>query len=667
MLLPVFLIGIVFIMLILIILLFYVEKGNKSKSKTQHTLPRAWGIRHSTWFQWHKKISNLFLTRKQLIRITQQLAELSIYTREEVKIYATQFFLIANFAMLSVILMGAVLMQDFFITIIIGGFALVLRTIIIDKQIDRIHFQLIKQLDVTLSNIRQAYLRVNVIPDAIAEAEAGPLVKHALDDIHTILTSTNSQQRLDAFYSSTPFKLLQTLAGVCYLLNDAGDTRLADGTSNFILAMNMLSEEVRLEVRKISYTRMIFGNAEIMPLICIPMVGGLERFFFSCLPGTTNILKGIFGYASKCIIVFASFGGYYMVANANHAHKTRQDDRPKWAINLLTYELWKTFIDNIKPKADKRKVKKVKLLKGSLSLMDIDILYTLKSIYASIAFVTVVILTFLIIVLGKNYVYQSVTTASLAADNGITQEMYNRKFALDCEVLALKEQPTKSQVLEIVKARFGDFDQLSQEDEATRIYTKYKNYHNSYYHWYYLFIAYIGTFIGWIVPDKILSLRAKMLKLESEEDVLQLQTIIAILMYTPLDTLDTLYWLEKQSEVHKSVLLECYHEYPSNPEFALANLKHKVVIEDFKRIIDKLTLTIHQISLVEAFSDLVSERNHIMRMRETQQEFSIKKKRQQMSTFIMAPLGLTLALYIVAPIGILAYNQAISVMSSLPM
>ncbi len=98
-------------------------------------------------------------------------------------------------------------------------------------------------------------------------------------------------------------------------------------------------------------------------------------------------------------------------------------------------------------------------------------------------------------------------------------------------------------------------------------------------------------------------------------------------MNTSTDTLETLYWLEKQSRVHKNAILDAYHEYPSNPDLALNRLKAKAVLPGFKRLVDKLILTIHQISLGEAFSDLVTERDHVMRIREISQNTTLNKKR----------------------------------------
>ncbi len=152
-------------------------------------------------------------------------------------------------------------------------------------------------------------------------------------------------------------------------------------------------------------------------------------------------------------------------------------------------------------------------------------------------------------------------------------------------------------------------------------------------------------------------MRIRLLKTESEEDVLQLQTIITILMNTSVDTMETLYWLQRQSRTHRNALIDAYHEYPSDPELALYRLKSKVTLPDFKRMVDKLFLTIHQISLADAFSDLISERAHVLRIREITQQTILKKKRSLVSPLALIPLALTAICYILLPLGILGIKE----------
>ena len=150
---------------------------------------------------------------------------------------------------------------------------------------------------------------------------------------------------------------------------------------------------------------------------------------------------------------------------------------------------------------------------------------------------------------------------------------------------------------------------------------------------------------------------SSLVKTEAEEDVLQIQTMLSILMYTSLDTLAAIYWMIQTSKIHKDILLFCYHEYPSNPELSIERMKSKVNIAEFQNMCDKLISTIHYITLREAFADLVQEREHIMQLRELVQDSTIKKKRTIASPLAMGSLFALCVGHILLPIAILGIQE----------
>lgn len=88
-----------------------------------------------------------------------------------------------------------------------------------------------------------------------------------------------------------------------------------------------------------------------------------------------------------------------------------------------------------------------------------------------------------------------------------------------------------------------------------------------------------------------------MVRAEEEEDVLQLQTMLAILRFTHLDTMEALYWLARQSRVYQTAIYFAYHEYPSDPELALNRLKDKSSLPEFQQICERLLSTISQVTI----------------------------------------------------------------------
>ena len=158
-------------------------------------------------------------------------------------------------------------------------------------------------------------------------------------------------------------------------------------------------------------------------------------------------------------------------------------------------------------------------------------------------------------------------------------------------------------------------------------------------------------FIASKLPEFQLKMRTNLIRSESEEDCLQLQTITGIMMHTNIDTLDLLDWYAQHSRVFKGILLEAYHNYPSNPERTLRILKEKSATVEFKALVDRLELTRHQLTIAEAFADTQSERHHLLSMRETAQLYAIRKKRSLMSAPAMMPLWVIIIGYTMIPLG----------------
>ncbi|MDX8360764.1 hypothetical protein [Cytobacillus sp. IB215316] len=658
------LIALTLTMLVVVAVLVSMEKKNNTKAKKQGTKKQGL-IPISTYFRIYKLLDNLFFTRGSINKIRTRLSELSVYTNLELRVMAVKFYLVSSFASVGLVVTGAIIFQDLFSILLVLAYAIVMKNVLVDKQIDSVHFKILKQLSIALSSVRQNYLRLGSIPDSITEAEIGSELQRAFEDIYLILTAIDGEQRLDEFYASTPFKLLQTFAGTCFILNNSGDAKLDDGSSSFIQSMGMIADEVNLEIRRISTQKAKFGKLEYLPIAPVGVIGLIENYFSNTIPGTSVIYNGSTGYIFRVVIVVSSIIAYLTIARINSAVTVKKDDRNIVILWLLSKKTFRIFIEDIMPKKYKKLLRKNKAIKGSLSMIDIPHLYASKFLYASIAFILSIAITIFAIGIGKEFVYENTREVSLLGGEKLTQEDIDKRLEMDEYFLSLPVLPSERDTLLFVEEQLPELEEYDKSAQVKRLQQKYTDYHNAEIKWWMLAVCFVISLICWKIPDIILIARAWVLKTESEEDVLQMQTIIAILMNTSSDTLDTIYWLERQSRVHKNALIDAYHEYPSNPELSLNRLKNKSVVGEFKRLVDKLILTIHQITLKEAFSDLISERNHVMRIREMSQETTIMRKRAIVSPIAMLPLYLTIFLYIMIPLGILGYKEFIDTMSNM--
>lgn len=631
------------------------RKGSHKKKKGLISL--------STYFRISHFLEEFFLTRSGFRKIKERITMLSVYSNQEIKVFSVQVYAVATISSLGLVLVGAIIFRDLFSTLLVVLYAVVMYTVLVSKQIDRVHFKLLKQLSAALSSLRQNYLRLNSIPQAIAEADTGSELHRAFEEIYNILTDPDGKSRLNEFYATTPFRLLSTLAGVCYILNNSGDTKLKDGSSNFLQAMGMMADEVNLEIRRISLQKARFGMLEYLPIAPLFAIGIIETFFTSIIPGTSVIYHGPIGYISRAVILLASIVGYTVIVKVNSAVSVKKDDRNPIVMYLLRQQWYSRIINDVMPKKLVKKVRKMRLVKGALSMTDLKQLYASKILFTVVAFVLALSCMFFAVNLGKQFIRDNVREVSLVGGEKLTDADIEIRQNMDNIYLSMPELPKESHTREFVKAKLPKLQAFDQDAQIKRLQEKYVSYYNTYFKWWMLLIAFTAAAGCYFIPELMLRARAWMLKTESEEDVLQLQTIISILMNTSADTLESLYWLEKQSRVHKNAILDAYHEYPSDPDLALNRMKAKAVLPGFKRMVDKLILTIHQISLAEAFSDLVTERDHVMRLREISQNATLSKKRTYVSPLSMAPLVLTAILYILVPLGILGFKEFTTALS----
>ncbi len=607
-----------------------------------------------------KYLNDNFLTRNAFRRVYQQIAALSIYSVEEVQELAVKYYTTAMALSVCVVAVGAVAFRDITATLLCCVFAFVMFNVLIMKRIDATHFAVVKEFSATLSSIRETYTIVGNIPDAIADCHTGKLLPKAMDRIYLILTATDAEDRLEEFYRTVPFPMLQTLAGVCYILNDAGDEKNEKGQSAFKNAITLLKNEADLEIRKLTQQRIMFSFLEYLPLAPLPFVGVLKWFLTKFLPGTAVILNGMLGFISQTLIILAALFAYWYITNVTSPNTVRHDDRSR-IVDKFRY--WKPFanniLPNILPKKARVKAQLEKELKGALSNKDVPYIYASKVLAAVVAFVACFFLLTTFTIMARQYAYDNIKAASFLAGGDMSVEEAQKRHQMDNEVMSWEYAPSNSNLVNngFIKGYFPDMADMQIQEEAQRIISKYETVHGLRFHWWYVLVSYIIAAIAWFMPGVMLDMRKKLVLAEEEEDVLQLQTMLAILRYTNMETMQALYWLARQSQIHKTAINYAYHEYPSDPELAIERLRDKSNLPEFKQICERLLSTVSNVTIKEAFSDLEAERDHMLRIREMVQQQSTMKKRRQCSPISRAPLMIMVVGHFLVPICVLAFNE----------
>lgn len=623
-------------------------------------------IKIARYLEWYHALDTNPITRQSLSHTYKGICELATYSEIDAKIVTVQIWIYSTAIFFGSAILIAFLFKDIIITIIGIGYASVFKELVLNKHIDKLHYKMLFEEADALSELRQEYLRLRSIPEALQSIHSGKLIKRSIDEIYTVITSENVQENLDEFYNACPLKTVQTLAGVCYTVNESGEDPAEGGANSiFVTALGMITNEVNLEIRRIRLIKSQFGALEWLPLAPLLFLKPIKSFFVNRIPGTAAIYDGTLGYIFLIICLVVSMVAYKVIVNVTRPIAIKFDDRSDMDKKLIKKRWVQIVATALQPRSDKNLAKDLKLLKSAQSRLDIKYLYWRKCYFTVGAFLATLIILITSVIVGYNNVYNSVVTSGIMSGSTLTEKELESLRALDEMYFSQKRDMTDEELEEFVKQNVKGLKSARRAEQVERIRQKEADLAKSSWKWWMLWIALGVGYIGWNAPNLILKLRTKLIQNEAEEDCLQLQTVIGIMMNTTIDTLDLLDWLARHSRVFKHLLVEAYHNYPSDDYRALRELKNRAGLPDFKRIVDKLMLTVSQISIAEAFSDLLMERDHLLRMREIAQQESILKKRQQMSIVAMSPMMCSIMLYFIAPIGILGAKEVVSLVENL--
>ena len=648
-------------------------------------------------------LSRFFISESSIRKIYSKLANLSVYRREEMYELTVKYFALSWGVSAGLAIFGIVMFDNIISILFCCTFAVVLNATLVDKQLDKQYFAVLKAISKALGSLRQEYMKTNSVVEAINDAQIDDILKRPFDEIYSILTSTDAELKLTEFYSSTPFRPLQTLVGICFNINNQGDTRDEKGGSNFVSALTTLSQDVNAEITKITTQKQKFGIIEYLTIVPIFCMNFVESYFTGIMPGTALIYGGVLGYICKSVTILLCMICYKIISTINSTVPVKEDDRVIWAVNAYANPIIKRFIDNLKCKNRKAVLYKQKL-KLALSRQSIEEMYVQKVLYFVVCFAIAIVTCIIVTNMGGQYIRNSTQQLSLVATNEMDTYTHESILQLDEKYIAQRDslQPEKNlkteigeiilkikqmvglapkksvtekdekypdlsddSIISMVKGYMPGLSDLQVLDQVSRLREKYESIKGATFKWWMIWVSFLIAIIGWNVPDIMIKLRKILVQTDAEDDFLQLQTLVSIFMTTDMDTLDILYELSQHSRIHKDMLTYCYHAYPSNPEKELVRLQSKTPLVEFKRFIGKLELTISDLSMQEAFSDLIIEREQIMRIREITIMSTIDRKRGLCGPISLVPLGAMVISELLIPLGYLGYKEFMSALSSM--
>jgi hypothetical protein len=668
---PVMIIGLLMFVISIIAGVLVIKLSKQKKNYKQQTKQEAY---YCCLYEEYKKIPIL----KTYIRVmTKKLSAMSVYSKNEVKSIISKYLTATLICVVATTSIALILFSDIASVILCAILAYILITTMLEKKIERINYIVYTQLKYAMESIRLEYMRCNDVVESLETASYGNRIAKIMERIHGVLISTHGELRLKEFFESTPFKPIQTLANVCYSINNTGDSYDTSGNSTFITTLLIMNKDINQELERQDYQFMKFGKLEYLTLVPIPCIPFVQWFLLKYMPGTSIIIEGIIGYLIRILIIVACIYCYDYISKANSMHVVKEDDRILFIHNMLKYNIIYNFIKKISPKNRKRRILKQKL-DIAFSKKSIEEFYVEKLLYAVGIFAFCILLFLSATIAGRNYMLHNTKSLSLISDendykdkNGDPLFTQEDIYMMDLTYIALRDQgkfdfsrlqgamkeSEQEELTQLIRGTMPTINDLQVEDQKTRLAKKYDWLQNVCFYWYYIDISFIIAIAGFFLPNLNLKKRNNFLKEEEEEEFLQLQTIMTILMSMNCDTMEALEHLTQISTIHKDMLTYCYQGYASNPIGELNTMIEKTPIPDFKRFIEKMKMTVDELSLQEAFIDLIQNREHICNIRDEVLKNNIDNRRSKCGQRAKLPFMMTLILLFVFPLMYMGYTE----------
>lgn len=654
--------GLMIVILPLLSVMVY-QLSMKQKKKTSlrrfdNTNVKTTFISIRTYLTIFRIFRQAYFTEKVMGKIYKRLGNIAFTDEVELKVMTVRLAFLTYVCPAVVLVVATFLLHDILTAMMMAFLITVAINNLVDKTITQRYMKMLTELTIFISDLRQEYSKTYSVMVSLQKLTPHPVIADQIYAIQEIIEEGSDRKKLDKFLMDCSMRLIQTLAGVCYLCEESGDVTLADGTSNFIRSLTFIMAEANQEIRKINLINLKFSGLDripLMSLLFIPaMSGALTNFVF---PSSSIILNGMIGYIARVFIMLHAIYEYNFVITSNDPISLSSNDRKPF-IDDLQKKKWFRWLNGVFiAKKSKHVKKKTKLLKLALSRQDLKYMYSEKIVSAFVAFALIHVIFVSAIVIGRSFEKSNIEPILLISQN-YDDETKSRLKDLDASIVGGKDIPEEvliQEIMKILKAR-SENDQKVQV-ELERIKQKQDSLGKPIYPVWVLWIAITCALIAYRFPEHKLKRRIKTIQEEEFEDCLQMQTLICILMNTSIDTLDLLKWLSVTSKVHSNLLVDAYHEYTANPELALSRLRDRSRSPEMKRMSSKLMSTIEAISIAEAFSDLIPERDHIMRTLEDNVRDIITKRAVKASSHAGRVIYSVIALIVILPIVMLSFGQ----------
>ena len=548
----------------------------------------------------------------------------------------------------------------------------------IDRSVDSMDNNLLKEQLDFFAEIRHAYHEFNMVEEAIYQISQDDekAISRQGEKIYEVLIANDPETELEKYYDIAPNPYLKEFAGISYLTKEFGD-RKVDKASLYLKNVNNITEEMQIEILKRDKIDYVFQSLSIISIVPVLFLEPLKNWCINNFSFTEAFYRGKPGMIAQILVILLTVICYVLlrkVKNNGSMDKQTVNQEDPWQAKVYKNPIGKKIVDMFIPKkGTKEYLKTQKILKDSASKLKMEWLYVNRIAIAIATFAVTLFLMLQLHHVAVRWVYEEPTTEYNLL-GGLTDRQMKTAMEItesDNKFLDKFRGNLKTTKEDIQKEVTKDKDyENAKDDEITkavdRIYKKLQQVNSEYVQWFEFLLAFVFMALGYMFPLWMLYFQYKMRLMEMEDEVMQFQTIILMLMRIERVNVEIiLEWLERYSDIFREPISRCVNNYESGAWEALEVLRNETNYQLFIRIVESLQAAVEKIPIIEAFDELDSERDYYQEKRKESNQRLIARKARIGKLIGFAPMVVMFVGYLIIPLVYIGLTSMSTSMSSI--
>ena len=568
----------------------------------------------------------------------------------------------SNYLLMSIILIFELFMIDAFI----------------DRSVDTMDNNLLKEQLDFFAEIRHAYHEFNMVEEAIYQISQDDekAISRQGEKIYEVLIANDPETELEKYYDIAPNPYLKEFAGISYLTKEFGDRKI-DKASLYLKNVNNITEEMQIEILKRDKIDYVFQSLSIISIVPVLFLEPLKNWSTGNFSFTEAFYQGKPGMVVQILVILLTVICYVLlrrVKNNGSMDKQTVNQENPWQSKIYKNPVGKKIVNLFLPKkGTKEYIKIQKLLKDSASKLKMEWFYINRIAIAAVTFVVTLFVMLQLHRVAVRWVYTEPTTEYNLL-GGLTEK--ERKTAMEITESDNKfldkfrgNLKTTKQEIEFEVRRDKDYIEAKETDitkAVDRIYNKLQKVNSEYLQWFEFLMAFVFMMIGYMFPVWMLYFQYKMRLMEMEDEVMQFQTIILMLMRIERVNVEIiLEWLERYSDIFREPISRCVNNYEAGAWEALEVLRNETNYPLFIRIVESLQAAVEKIPIIEAFDELDSERDYYQEKRKESNQRLIARKARIGKLIGFAPMVIMFVGYLIIPLVYIGLTSMSNSMNSI--